>query len=210
MIRILFLLFLSFPINGYAQNLGMGVIKVDYTKLPVLKFYSDTTSSSPLKTISITRDKEGEYVFKNAATISKWFAPEQLSMEYDIFVLRVDTIINNWYHVYTDNENGTKFWLKKHSTIKYIPWRTFLLKETTAIEKAGYDLDIKTEADDKSKTIKKIEVNDCFEVLDIKGDWMKIRTNTILDCSNSKKPIKSGWIRWRIKNKLTISYGLTC
>ena len=83
-------------------------------------------------------------------------------------------------------------------------------KETTAIDKGFANLDIKVEPSDKAKTIKKIETKDCFEALEIKGDWMKVRTNEKLDCNESKKPIKIGWIKWKDNNRLTINFFLTC
>ena len=71
-------------------------------------------------------------------------------------------------------------------------------------------LEVKTEASEKSATIKKMEKKDCFEVLEVKGDWMKIRTNKGLECNESKRPVKLGWIRWRYKNRLMIGYALSC
>ena len=206
-------LFIVFPFLAIGQNnlpLGQGVLKIDYTKLPTLRFFEDTLHATPVKTISIAKDKEGEYIIKNQKKANAWFMPEQISLEYDIFIIRVDTVIGKWYRVVTNTEKATMLWTKVDPVKKFIKWPTFLLKETTAIEKGFADLEIKAEPSEKARTIKKIEVKDCFEVLEIKGDWMKIRTNTILDCNESQKPIKSGWIKWRQNNRLTIAFGLTC
>ena len=205
--------FLFLPLFGFAQNnlrIGIGVIKIDYQKLPILKFFTDNNQLKPIKTIIISKDSEGEYTFKNKNQVDSWFSPEQLSMDYDIFVIRVDTSIGRWYKVYVNNEKGNMLWIKADLTKKFIKWPHFLKNETTAIEKGAFELDIKTEPNENATTIKKIDIKDCFQVLDIKGDWMKIKTNTNLDCNESKKTIKSGWIKWKYNNKLAISYGLTC
>ena len=110
----------------------------------------------------------------------------------------------------TNEEKAETMWTKVGPSKKFVKWSTFLLKETTAIVKGFTDLPIKTAPSETSKTIKKIETEDCFEVLEIKGDWMKIRTNAVLDCNQSNRPIQSGWLKWKDKNHLTISFGLTC
>lgn len=198
---------------AFAQNeipLGQGVIKVEFSKLPTLKFYNDTNQITPNKTLTIGKDKDGEFIIKNRKQVDDWFSPEQLSLEYDIFIIRVDTSIGKWYKVIMNAEKNTALWTKAEPFKKFIKWPTFLLNETTAIEKGFMNLDIKTAPSETSKTIKKIETKDCFEVLEIKGDWMRIRTNTKLDCNESNKPVKSGWLKWRDKKRLTISFGLTC
>ncbi len=136
--------------------------------------------------------------------------PEQLSLDYDIFIIRIDAISGKWYKVITNTEKATVLWTKVEPFKKFVKWPTFLLKETTAIEKGFTNLDIKTGPSEASKTIKKIETKDCFEVLEVKGNWMRIRTNTNLDCNQSSRPVKSGWLKWRDRNRLTISFGLTC
>ena len=190
--------------------IGQGVIKIDYTKLPTLRFFADTNQTNPTEIIVIGKDKEGEFIIKNSKQVDTWFMPEQISLEYDIFIIRVDTIIGKWYKVVTNTESAATFWTKVEPVKKFVKWSTFLFKETTAIEIGFANLDIKIEPFETAKTIKKMETKDCFEVLEIKGDWMKIKTNTKLDCNQSNKPIKLGWIKWRDKNRLKITFGLTC
>ena len=213
MTKLFYSLFTFLSLYSFAQRnlpIGQGVIKIDYTKLPNLNFYADTNQTKPTKIIVIGKDKEGEFIVKNSKQVDTWFIPEQISLEYELFIIRVDTAIGKWYRVVTNTENGATFWTKVEPVKKFVRWSTFLLKETTAIEKGFANLDIKIQPFKTAKTIRKIEKKDCFEVLEITGDWMKIRTNTKLDCNLSNKPIKFGWIKWRDKNRLTISYGLTC
>ncbi len=143
--------------------------------------------------------------------MTTWFKPEGLWLDYSIFVIRVDTVIGKWFKVFVNNEKGTTLWTLTDPVKKFVKWQTFLVKETTAINKhPEFNIEIKVSPSENSSSIKKIEKTDCFEALEIKGDWLRIRTNSTLDCNESKKTIKSGWIRWRQNNRLTINYGLTC
>jgi hypothetical protein len=192
-------------------NIGQGILKIDFEKLPVINFFADTLKSRPIKTISVTRDKEGEFIIKNHVLVSSWFKPEGLWLTYSIFVIRVDTIAGKWFRVFINNDKGTTLWTKDDPTKKFVKWQTFLVKETTTIDKnPDFSMEIKSSPSDSSATIKRIEKTDCFEALEIKGDWMRIRTNTTLDCNESKRIIKSGWIKWRQNNRLTLNYGMTC
>jgi hypothetical protein len=206
------LLFLFIPVLSFSQKglpIGQGILKVDYTKTPTLQFFSDTAQVSPAKVIAIGRDKQGEYIIRNQKR-AKWFRPEQLAMDYDIFILRVDTVSGKWYKVFVDSGKRTAMWTRFGPEKQFMNWPVFLLKETTAIGIGNIPLEVKSAPDSKAKTIRRMGPKDCYEVLEIRGDWMRIRTNTVLDCDESASPIKSGWIKWRDKGQLTIEYFLTC
>ena len=205
-----FLFFLLLPMFSSGQKnipVGKGVLKIDFVKLPELQFYLDTNQKSPSRKITIIKNQSEEYIIQNQTEADTWFKPEQLFFEYDIFLIRVDTVIGNWYRVIVNSATAEMLWTNTESIKKFIPWQTFL-KEVSSIDKGDFNLDIKTAASDKSTTIKKIESTDCFKVLEVKGDWIKIKTNTELECSESKRPVKTGWIRWRQNNKLTVNYAL--
>jgi hypothetical protein len=213
MLKIITVCFCFLTINSIGQNtlsVGQGILKINFSKPLTLDFFSDTTQLKSTKTISIIKGADQEFKIKNSNQVMTWFQPEALHLDYDIFILRVDTIIGKWYKVVTNTDKAIIMWTKADSFKKYFKWSTFLTKEVTNITKNKTELEIKTEPKENSKTIKKIEKSDCFEVLDVKGDWIKIRTHTILECSDSKHPVKSGWLRWKDKNKLTIAFGLTC
>jgi hypothetical protein len=207
-----FLIFALLPLFSFGQKnipVGQGVLKIDFAKLPTLQFYSDTNLAAPSRTINITKNQSEEYIIPHQTEDNTWFKPEQLFFEYDIFLIRVDTVVGNWYKIVTNSATGEMLWTKADTVKQFIKWQTFLLKSISSVDKGDFNLDIKTLPSDKGTTIKKIESTDCFKVLEVKGDWIKIKTNTELECSESKKPVKSGWIRWRQNNRLTIGYALT-
>jgi hypothetical protein len=209
--KICFLLLALFPLYSIAQKnipLGMGMLKIDYRQVSVFELYTDTNNVSPAQTIQIIKNQSEEYSIENQDS-NDWFKPEQLFFEYDIFLVRVDTVAGNWYKIQVNAATGATLWTRADAAKKFIPWKTFLLKEISSVDKGDYNLDIKAAPSDKATNIKKIETIDCFQVLEIKGDWMKIKTNKEMECSESKKPVSSGWIRWRQNNRLTINYSLT-
>ena len=203
-------LLLGSPLYLFGQknlNLGQGILKVDITQMPVIEFFSDTMEKMPLRTVTVAKDSVGEFILKGNDRVANWFSPEQLFLNYEIFMIRVDTVLGNWLHVYTNNLQPATMWVKKQPRINFIPWTVFLHKEVSSInQEPTFKQPVKVAPNEQSPMIKEMEETDCFKVISIKGDWMNIKSNT--DCSDSKKPVKSGWIRWRKKNKLIISYSL--
>lgn len=39
-------------------NVGQGLVKIEFEKLPTLLFYSDTNKTTPLRTVSVTKIKK--------------------------------------------------------------------------------------------------------------------------------------------------------
>lgn len=213
MIKPLFLLLFLLPLRSPAQTalpVGQGVLKINFDKQPGLQFFEDTLQATPSRSVSVVTSANGELVIHSQKDPAAWFKPEQLFLEYGIFLLRVDRVAGKWFSVYINNETAGTLWIRADEANQFIQWPAFLLKETTAIDMGSEVLEVKTGPSEKAATIKKMERKDCFEALEIKGDWMKIRTNMGLECNESKRPVKLGWIKWRNKNRLTISYALSC
>ena len=213
MYQLLLILFIS-PIALLAQSnieLGIGIITVkNLDALPTIKFYSDTTHKIPAKQISVLKDKQEELVLKNAK-LNAWLAPEGLWLDYYIFIFRCTKKRGKWCEVYVNNDRKIKYWIELHPGLQYQNWRTFLLTQSTSVVKRDeYNLEVKESPNDTSKRIKMMEKGDCFIILELKGDWIKVKTNDVLECSESRHPVKSGWIRWKKNNRLLIEYGLAC
>jgi hypothetical protein len=208
------LLFLFFcHLQTRAQSgvlpLGVGIVSVSHLdKLPVMRFYTDTNAATPVKIISVVKDREEELIIKNAGQ-NKWFEPEFLKLDYYILVVRCIEHAGKWNKVLVNE--STAYWVKQNKDIIYFSWPVFLKTQTTGISKIkNVALEIKLSPSDSATRLKMMEMEDCFVVMEVKGDWMKIKTSTELECSTSKRPVKLGWIKWRRNGKLLIEYGLTC
>ncbi|MDB5012478.1 MAG: hypothetical protein JWQ25_680 [Daejeonella sp.] len=199
--------------NVFAQsnlNLGVGVLEVNIDALPTLSFFSDTLTAKPTKRVTIVKNANNEFSL-NSKVSNSWLAPEGLWLDYSIFTFRCSRKLGNWCEVYVNNANHAKFWIKLNRNLLYHNWTKYLATQATWIGKrAEYSVSVKAFPTENSKTIKMMEKDDCFVVLQVKGDWMKIQTSEVLDCSSSKFPVRSGWIRWRNNNKLLVEYGLIC
>ena len=210
LITFLFVLFSFFSNSQENLKIGVGILDIEFSSDLVLNFFNDTLQLKPTSSISLGITKAGDYILKNSDKNSSWFEPEQLSIDAEILVLRVDTNIGKWHKVIINSNTGKSLWLKKQKNFSYFDWKSFFKERVTAITRGNQEIEIKFLPNETSKTIKKMETVDCFEVLEVKGDWLKVKTNSKLECSESNQPIKGGWIKWKQKNKLTISYGLSC
>ena len=206
-------IFIALISNLFAQTnvtLGVGVVTVKIEALPTLSFYIDTLSRRPAKTVSIVKDEHQEFAIRNR-NMHAWLAPEGLWLDYYIFTFRCTKKVGSWCQVYVSNSDKTKYWIRLNKNLLYLNWDKYLNTQATWIgKKTEFSLQVKQFPSESSRTIKMMEKEDCFTVLEVKGDWMKIKTSEILDCSSSKHPVKSGWIKWRMDNKLLIDYGLSC
>ncbi|MBC7903039.1 MAG: hypothetical protein H7Y27_06435 [Gemmatimonadaceae bacterium] len=188
--------------------LGAGVIKIDIGKKPVLNFYSDSSQTLPVKTIEIVSNSNGDFVVKDEAA-NAWFKPEQLFLNYDLLVIRVESASGNWLKVFVDNYSGKMLWMRSSPDFRLSVWKKFLKEQVFSIQKRdGYDLDIRLKPSASATRFKKIEDEDCLQVMSFKDGWMQVKTNTELECSESRKPVKSGWIQWSVNNRLTIDYSM--
>ncbi|MBC7850693.1 MAG: hypothetical protein H7Y31_13210 [Chitinophagaceae bacterium] len=199
------ILLLSCFKNAQSENaIGVGIILLDITKIRHLEFHSDTSSAS-IASVKFVENNVG--VVEPDPGSAEWFVPEQFYPSYDIFVLRVVTTTSNWLKVFVNN-NGKTYWLRSQESIRFMTWPDFLLKKVNAISKHEIlKASIRTYPDSKSKAIKMLESKDCLDILEIKGDWIHVQTDKS-DCSESLKPVRSGWIQWRFNNQLQISYSL--
>lgn len=209
--RIALLLLLFSPVMLLAQDdlpLGKGVVVFDVNKLNGIEFFVDTNNVQPDETIRFTINQVGVTEIEDAKNKNKWFVPEQFFPSYDVFILRVDEVKGDWMRLFV-NTSGQLLWTKIATFNKFMSWPDFLMTKVNAIQKNDwYAPEIKSLPAARASTIKRIEPSDCFDVLEIRGEWIHIQTDRQSGCSETKKPVRSGWIKWKDQNRLTIAYSL--
>jgi hypothetical protein len=192
--------------TGEAE-LGQGIVEVDIYKTKEIKLFKNKGDELPEKTIRLVhRDSE---IYIEEKDYAKWLKPESVWLDYSIFIFRYTNIEGNWIEVVVNNETMNKKWIQKNETLNVKSWEKFPVENTTAIEPL-IPTDIKAEPDANSKTIRKSTNEDCFEAVEVKGDWIRLRTNETLECNEHPTPINSGWIKWRQADELAIIFFLTC
>ncbi len=189
------------------SELGLGVIQVDIYKTTEIKVYRNKGDKSPEKIIRLV-NKDGEINIEEH-NYSNWLKPEAIWLDYSQFLFRYTAVEDKWIQIIVNTDTKDKKWIQKSQTLTIQTWENFLINETTAIDPLG-STDIKTEPNTNSTTLRKSTDKDCFEAIEIKGDWIKIKTNETLDCNEHPQPMKSGWIKWKENNQLSIKYFLTC
>jgi hypothetical protein len=188
-------------------ELGHGIIEVNIDETKEIKVFKNKGDKEPERIPRLVNQNGDIVIEENDYT--KWLQPESVWLDYSQFLFRFTKIEDDWIQVIVNNETGDKKWILKSQTLKIQTWDKFLVDNTTAI-KPLKSVDINAEPSMESKTIRKSSEKDCFEAIEIKGDWIKIKTNETLECNEHPQPIKTGWIKWRGDNLLAIKYYLTC
>lgn len=189
------------------SELGLGVIQVDIYKTKEIKVYKNKGDKAPEKIIKLV-NKDGEISIEEN-NYSKWLKPEAIWLDYSQFIFRYTAKENKWIQIIVNTDTKDKKWIQLSETLLMQTWDNFLINATTAIDPLN-PTDIKAEPNINAKTLRKSTGEDCFEAIEIKGDWIKIKTNETLDCNEHSQPIKSGWIKWKENNQLIVKYYLTC
>ena len=203
---------LLFSTQGWSQTeLGIGLVSIDFDDKTVLKFYSDTLEREPEKVVEFFDDKKiNSWNIKDYDKQKIWLKPEVLWLDYFSFTFRSLAQTDNWLDVIVNNETGKTYWLKKTDKVKFRNWEEYLKNMFGVTRLLDFPQKIRKEPNDNSPEIK-YQGTDCFIVESLEGDWIEISTPDYCDenFTDSKTPIKSGWIKWRKGDELIIDYFTT-
>lgn len=150
-----------------------------------LRFYDDTT----IKSYSFWAVGEKSYSELN---------PERHKLDYSLFDLAVVNRRNGWLEVVVGEQKNETLWLKESKLVRFKDWLQDM-KEAFAVGRIKSTVNpLRVKPDANAKEIN-FNGRDCFEVEDMKGDWIRVKMQEH-NCSEKPKPSISGWIRWRDKN----------
>lgn len=198
-------------ISHYEDFSGIGLVIINFDDKMIMHFYSNPIDKEPLKEIEFFEDKTiNSWNIRDLDKHKEWLKPETLWLDYSSFVFRCLSVKGNWLEVIINNENGSTLWIKKSDFTTIKDWETYL-KEMFGVSRMSDERQkIRTSPSDNSDEIK-YQGQDCFQVKSMKGDWIEIFTPDYCDeeYTDSKTKIKSGWIKWRQKNRLIINYFTT-
>lgn len=198
-----------FAITITAQtDLGTGLISIHFDNKTVVCFYNSPADTQPAKTIEFFNDNSiDSWNIKNLSDHKKWLNPEVLWLDYGHFIFRCLKETNGYFNVIVNNETGESYWIKKSTLTEFSTWEIYL-KEMFSIERLEKETPIKNQPTANAKTVN-YSGNDCFQVKQMKDDWIEIFTADYCDDEAATPKIKSGWIQWKKGNKLLIDYHLT-
>ena len=158
-------------------SLGQGLIKINKENF---KLYRSKSKS----------------LLVNIAHLKLFMTPIFYKPDYGVCYFVLDKEEEDYYVV--NSANGKKFKIKKEKDINSLSWKKFITQEATGISEfntIGYMYDTPNTESKKSK----IKDFDSSEILDMQGDWLKIKNQN-----------RSGWIEWRDETKLLFVFSLLC
>lgn len=203
---------LLFSTQGWSQtDLGIGLVSINFDKKTVLEFYSDTLTKEPEKVVEFFEDKTiNSYNIKDLKKQQEWLKPEILWLDYSAFSLRSLTRSDKWFKVIVNNQTGQTYWLKNTELTEFKDWEEYLKNMFGVARLPDFQQKIRANPTENSEEIK-YEGTDCFVVKSMKGDWIEISTPDYCDenYTDSKTPLKLGWIKWRQGKNLIIEYFTT-
>ena len=157
--------------------------KPDASQTPAqtLRFYNDTTINS----YSFRAGGEKSYFELN---------PKRHKLDYSLFDLAVVNRRNGWLEVIVGELKNETLWLKENKLVQFKDWLQDM-KEAFAVGRIKSTVNpLRAKPDAAAKEVN-FNGRDCFEVEDMKGDWIKVVLQD--HCSDAPKQSVSGWLRWR-------------
>lgn len=195
------------PTEKTMPQLGIGVVGIKFNDKTKIRFYNEPVETNPVKVIRFFDDKANNcWNIADLEQQEKWLKPEVLWLDYYYFFMRCTERKGNWFKVIVNNESGKSYWIKKDSQRSFSDWKTFLSGMFGVERPPDHPQKIRTAPADDAPEIA-YDGDDCFQVKSIQGDWIEISSADY--CDDVQTPIQSGWIKWRNKDQLLITYFLT-
>ena len=228
---ITFIIIILFSIRVYGQiDSYPGLIKIVYDKLSIqcsytvgnkvkslicksdtlaLKFYKSPNEKSfdkeltfyytPDKPIAIKRLIQKDY--------SSWLKPAQLKFDtvkgyFNIYFV-CKTKKDNWYEVVINHESGETRWINNKRFIKLFTWNKINSSDLSVCVNPKNHIYLKP---DSSLTPTIFNKNDFFEVVETKGNWMKIKAQKGDPCGNSTENTYFAWFNYKSKDHLFFNF----
>lgn len=189
-------------------SLGIGVVGIKFNDKTIVRFYDEPIEKNPVKIIRFFDDKvTNGWNIADLEEQEKWMKPEVLWLDYSFFFFRCTEKQGNWFKVIVNNDSGKSYWIKKDTQRVFSDWKTFLSGMFSVERIPDYPQKIHSNPSDDTPEMP-YEGADCFEVKSMQGDWIEISSTDNCDETDTVHPIRSGWIKWRNKDRLMIKYYL--
>jgi hypothetical protein len=139
-----------------------------------------------------------------------WLKPAQLICDttrgdYIIYFI-CKTKKDNWYEVVINEESGETRWINEKRLIKFYTWNQLTKTDLTVCVKPKKNIYAKA---DSSLTSINHSKTDFFEIIETKGNWMKIKAQKSDPCGNSTENIYFAWFNFKSKNYLFFNFHIS-
>jgi hypothetical protein len=187
--------------------LGVGLVDVSFDDKTVIEFYDQPGSSSPARTIKFFDDKAiNSWSIVDLKSVRTWLTPESLWLDYNSFVFRCLSKRTGWLQVVVNNKTGKSYWIKTSPQLKFLTWGEFLKRMFSVTRSRKFPQVLRAQPSSVSREVR-YRVKDCFDVLEMRGDWIKVKQAG--HCEERDARFASGWLRWRRGRSLLVEYFIT-
>lgn len=186
--------------------LGIGLIRITYPENE-MAFYTDTIDKKIQHEIVFSENETQYTIIKKHSFIQ----PVQLivcdseeNIKYYEIICLEET--KNWFRVRTNLDSDNSYWVKKYPFLTLLKWEEYL-KGILCVKRINNEDKIFRSHDNSSGIIEFKTEFECFRVLEINGQWMRVGYySDINEGYIGGEIIDLGWIKWRNDNFLLINY----
>lgn len=177
------------------ENAGVSIRSID------VAFNTDTIDlNNNVKQVRLI-DNDGVFI-ENRQENYPWF---NLLFEHHYGTEFICVGITKNYYKILVNDQGQTYWVRKSPLLQFETLDKYF-KNLVGIKIArNQHIRLKLEVNAPVITYSDNLRHQTFKVVQIKGDWMEIKSFDEDDEINSYQKLKSGWIRWRIGNSMLIN-----
>lgn len=226
-----FIVIILFSTFVYGQSDSYpGLIKIVYDKLSMncsytvgskdktlicksdtlaLKFYKSPNENGFDKKLTFYNVPSSPVMIKHLIQkdFRSWLKPAQLKCDttrgdYIIYFI-CKTKKDNWYEVVINEESGETRWINEKRLIKFFTWNQVTKTDLTVCVQP--EKNIYAKADSNLTSINHSKT-DFFEIMETKGDWMKIKAQKGDPCGNSTENIYFAWFNFKSIDKLFFNF----
>jgi hypothetical protein len=194
-------LFCCFSHGLAATDLGEGFIIIDQDlQLELFRQKSDkypernlNLPKNPVMNLFTALDYEKKY---------SWFKPQGMSITFQKCIIKVINIENDWVEVETNCETNERMWTRNNGDLSIHSWVVILKKY--CMLRSLTSMTIRLEPTEESPTTHTSTLNDFFNVVDVKGEWIRIVTNRVWEHLAPNGRIEDRWMKWKENETLLV------
>ncbi len=186
-------------------DIGIGIVIIDFDASTVVNLCDKPEEGAKVVKKLVFYDDNVNQVWKirNYNTYANWLKPEAYNPLYDLFAFRCKSKVDGWFEVVVNNNTGLTYWLKETEVNKYMDWLSYF-KRLNCIKNLINNPILENPSEEA--IVIKTDSKDCFKINSMKEDWLEVIIPENNPDNTATTNPKTGWIRWKNGNDLTIKY----
>ena len=172
-------------------------------------FYKEPNTSQVTRQLSFYRDWKHNSILTRILETDyhDWFSPmsfddDTTSGNFRIYLSCRDKV-ENWFQVVLNEKTGETGWIYKSHTTTFIPWNHLDRRKYTVTVQNNSNYYYE-QPDTNSRRLPYNGFN-CFELIQVQGDWMKVSNKNSEMCGNYDLPyLDKAWIHFKTSDRLLI------